>query len=141
MKNKKFKILSIDHVAVATTDLSIFNSLFIDLLGMNSMPVECIEDEKVKVKKIYAEDKKTAIELLESTNESSVVQKFIKTKGQGLHHIALSVDSIGEAIIFLKQKNIQLVYDVPKKGSDNKIITFIHPKFSPGLLIELCQKL
>ena len=141
MKNKKFKILSIDHIAVATTDLSIFNSLFIDLLGMNSMPVECIEDEKVKVKKIYAEDKKTAIELLESTDESSVIQKFIKTKGQGLHHIALSVDSIGEAIIFLKHKNIQLVYDVPKKGSDNKIITFIHPKFSPGLLIELCQKL
>ena len=84
---------------------------------------------------------KTAIELLESTDKSSVIQKFIKTKGQGLHHIALSVDSIDEAIIFLKHKNIELVYDSPQKGSDNKIITFIHPKFSPGLLIELCQKL
>ena len=141
MKNKKFKILSIDHVAVATSDLNILNSLFVDLLDMNSMPVEYVKNEKVKVKKIYAEDKNTAIELLESTDDSSVIKKFISTKGQGLHHIALTVDSIDEAIIFLKHKNIQLVYDVPKKGSDNKIITFIHPRFSPGLLIELCQKM
>ena len=141
MKNKKFKILSIDHIAVATSDLNILNSLFVDLLDMNSMPVEYVKNEKVKVKKIYAEDKNTAIELLESTDESSVVKKFISTKGQGLHHIALTVDLIDEAIIFLKNKNIQLVYDVPKKGSDNKIITFIHPRFSPGLLIELCQKM
>ena len=141
MKNKKFKILSIDHIAVATSDLNMLNSLFVDLLDMNSMPVEYVKNEKVKVKKIYAEDKNTAIELLESTDESSVVKKFISTKGQGLHHIALTVDLIDEAIIFLKNKNIQLVYDVPKKGSDNKIITFIHPRFSPGLLIELCQKM
>ena len=112
-------------------DLNILNSLFVDLLDMNSMPVEYVKNEKVKVKKIYAEDKNTAIELLESTDDSSVIKKFISTKGQGLHHIALTVDSIDEAIIFLKHKNIQLVYDFPKKGSDNKIITFNCANISP----------
>ena len=140
MKNKKFKILSIDHVAVANVNSAILNKLFVDILGMNSTTKELIENEKVEVTKVYAHESKTAIELTEPTAPSSTIQKFIDKKGEGLHHIAFTVDSIKEAINYLKSKKIKLIYETPQKGSDDKLITFIHPKSSPGILIELCQK-
>ena len=140
MNNKKFKILNIDHVAVASTDSARLNALFVDLLGMNATPKEHVENEKVRVIKVFAEDQKTAIELVEPSDSSSTIRKFIDKKGAALHHIALTVDSIEKAIDYLKSKDIQLIYDIPKKGSDNKLITFIHPKSSPGVLIELCQR-
>ncbi len=101
---------------------------------------EYVESEDVNVVKIYAEDNKTAIELLEPTSKLSKIKKFLKNKGEGIHHIALTVDNISNAIEFMNEKNIKLVYDTPQKGSDNTLITFIHPKSSPGILIELCQK-
>ena len=66
--------------------------------------------------------------------------QFIENKGKGLHHIALEVDNIKNAISYLKKKKISLVYDSPQVGSDNKLITFIHPESTPGILLELCQK-
>ncbi len=140
MKNKNFKILSIDHIAVASLNSNVLNELFVEVLGMYAKPEEYIENEKVNVRKIFAEDKETAIELIEPSDSSSTIQRFINKKGKGLHHIALTVDSIKHAIDYLKSKNIQLIYDNPQNGSDNKLITFIHPKSSPGLLIELCQR-
>ena len=98
MKNKNFKILNIDHVAVANTDSGILNALFVDLLGMNATPKEHVRNEKVRVIKVYAEDQKTAIELMEPSDSSSEIQKFINKKGAALHHIALTVDSIEKAI-------------------------------------------
>ena len=140
MKNKNFKILNIDHIAVANKDSEKLNTLFVDLLGMKSTPNEFVENEKVKVTKIYADDLKTAIEIIEPSDTSSTIQKFIDKKGSGLHQVALTVDSIEKAIEYLKSKKIKLVYDIPQTGSDNKLITFIHPKSSPGILIELCQR-
>ena len=101
---------------------------------------EHVYSEDVNVVKIYPEDKKTAIELLEPTSESSKIKKFLANNGKGIHHIALTVDNISNAIQFMNENNIKLVYDKPQKGSDNTLITFIHPKSSPGILIELCQK-
>ena len=107
---------------------------------MNFTKKEYIEKEKVNVLKIFLENKDTAIELLEPTSEESVINKYLNKKGSGIHHIALTVDSIDNVIIYLKSKNILLVYDSPQKGANNTLITFIHPKSTPGLLIELCQR-
>ena len=111
-----------------------------EILGMNQSEKEYIENEKVHITKISAENQSTVIELLEPSDKSSTVQKFLDKKGSGIHHIALTVDSIMNIILHLRSNNIDLVYDVPQKGSDNKLITFIHPKSTPGLLIELCQR-
>ena len=107
---------------------------------MQSSSIEHVENEKVDVIKIFSNKDNTAIELLEPSSNDSVVSKFLNRKGPGIHHISLTVDSIENAISFLKRKDISLVYDLPQKGSDNTLITFIHPESTPGLLIELCQK-
>ena len=101
------------------------------------MGSETVIDEKVKTG-IY-DVLNTKIETLEATNNQSVIKKFIDKKGQSLHHIALLVDNIFAAIKYLKGMNVKLIYNDPKIGADGKIITFIDPKETPGLLIELCQ--
>ena len=101
---------------------------------------EYIQNEKINALKIFPEDNNSAIELLEPTSENSVIQKYLNKNGPGIHHVALTVDSINEAILYLKFNNITLVYDNPQPGADNKLITFIHPQSTPGLLIELCQR-
>ena len=137
---KNFKILSIDHVAVATEKSDVLQLLFSDILGLRFNNKEYVKSEEVNVVKIYAEDKNTAIELLEPANDSSPINKFLSNKGSGIHHISLRVDDIYNAIDYLLYNNISLVYEKPHSGSDNTLITFIHPKSSPGMLIELCQK-
>ena len=107
---------------------------------MDSSAKEYVVDENVDVVKIYSDSKSTAVELLEAKDNDSVIEKYINRKGEGIHHIALNVDDIQNAINFLKSKGVYLVYEKPNLGSDNKLITFIHPKSSPGMLIELCQK-
>ena len=137
---RNFKILSIDHVAIATSNMEILKSVFIDILGMDYKEKQHIPNEKVDVLKIYADNKHTAIELLEPSDGDSTIEKYLENKGTGIHHIALTVDNLQNAIKYLISKNISLVYDKPQNGADNKLITFIHPKSSPGILIELCQK-
>jgi methylmalonyl-CoA epimerase len=136
---RKFKILRIDHVAIAVSDLNASVPLF-DLLGMHSNAVESIDKEEVNVMKIFPDNKDHTIELLEPNTESSVIKKFLNEKGQGMHHIALEVDNIENAISYLKFNNINIIYESPQVGADQKLITFIHPKDTPGILIELCQK-
>ena len=137
--DRNFKILKIDHIAIAVDDLNTSKSLF-DLLGMNLSKTEEVESENVNVLKIHSEDNEHTIELLEPQNDNSVVKKFLNKNGQGMHHIALEVDNIQNAILYLKSNNITLIYESPQIGADNKLITFIHPKDTPGVLIELCQK-
>ena len=107
---------------------------------MTKTTSETIESELVNVVKVFSLESKTAIELLEPSSNQSVIKKYLNKKGQGIHHIALEVDSIENAINHLKENKISLVYDKPQVGADKKLITFIHPKSSPGLLIELCQR-
>ena len=108
-------------------------------VGMNSSEVENVANEKVNVIKISPKNTVSKIELIEPSDTLSPISKFLKTKGQGMHHIALEVDNIYNAIEYLKYKRIKLIYDSPNKGADNKLITFIHPSCSPGILIEICQ--
>ena len=137
---RKFKILNVDHVAVATEEINKLKHVLVDILGMDSSSKEYVINEMVDVVKIFSKSNQTAIELLESSSPASAVATYVDKKGPGIHHIALTVDSIENAIIYLKNNNIDLVYEKPKIGSDNKLITFIHPKSTPGLLIEICQK-
>ena len=137
---RNFKILSIDHVAIATSNMEILKSVFIDILGMGYKEKQYIPNEKVDVLKIYADNKQTAIELLEPSDGDSPIEKYLKNKGTGIHHIALTVDNLENIIEYLINKNISLVYEKPQNGADNKLITFIHPKSTPGILVELCQK-
>ena len=136
--DRRFKILKINHVAVAVNDNTKSKALF-KLLGMDVQNSEYIENEKVNVVKVKAENKNHTIELLEPSDSSSVVRKFIDKRGEGLHHIAFEVDDIKNAISYLKSNNIKLIYESPQKGADNKLITFIHPESTPGILLELCQ--
>ena len=136
--DKKFKILKIDHVAVAVNSLKESKNIF-TLLGMNIGHTENVATENVDVLKIYPESDDHTIELLEPTNASSSVQEFLNKRDQGLHHIALEVDNIYNAIEYLEDNNIKVIYSSPQKGADNKLITFIHPSCTPGVLIELCQ--
>ena len=139
MITKNFKILKIDHIAIAVNDLNTSKPLF-DLLGMHSSNIELVDCEDVNVMKIFSDNKEHTIELLEPNSDASTIKKFLNKRGQGMHHIALEVDNINNAILYLKSNNINLIYEVPHVGADQKLITFIHPKDTPGILIELCQK-
>ena len=137
---KTFKILKIDHIAIAVNNNNKSKEFF-KLLGMDVYNSEHIENQKVNVIKVKTDNKNHTIELLEPSDSSSVVRKFINNRGQGLHHIALEVDDIKNAINYLKNEDVQFIYDSPQKGDDNKLITFIHPNSTPGILLELTQSI
>ena len=138
--NRNFKVIKVDHIAFATDSIDNSSNIFSKILGIENTTKEEVETENVNVLKFFNQEGVTSIELLEPIKNESVIGDFLDENGRGLHHIALEVDNINNAIIFLKENKIKLVYDVPQIGSDNKMITFIHPKSSPGILIELCQK-
>ena len=136
--NRNFKILKIDHIGVAVNNIKESINVF-DLLGMKLENSEYVKNEKVRVLKLHPESLEHTIELLEPTDDSSTIQKFLNKSGQGLHHIALEVDHILNAIKYLEYNNVKMIYSEPKIGSNNKKITFIHPVSTPGMLIEICQ--
>jgi len=136
--DKQFKILKIDHIAVAVKSINNSTNIF-TLLGMDCQDVEHIDNEKVNVVKINPESHDHTIELLEPSDDSSLIESFLNKRGQGLHHIALEVDNIYNAIEYLEYNNIKMIYSQPQTGANNKLITFIHPSSTPGILIEICQ--
>ena len=136
--DKQFKILKIDHIAVAVKSINNSTNIF-TLLGMDCQDVEHIDNEKVNVVKINPESHDHTIELLEPSDDSSLIESFLNKRGQGLHHIALEVDNIYNAIEYLEYNNIKMIYNQPQTGANNKLITFIHPSSTPGILIEICQ--
>jgi len=136
--DKQFKILKIDHIAVAVKSINNSTNIF-TLLGMDCQDVEHINNEKVNVVKINPESHDHTIELLEPSDDSSLIESFLNKRGQGLHHIALEVDNIYNAIEYLEYNNIKMIYSQPQTGANNKLITFIHPSSTPGILIEICQ--
>ena len=136
--DKQFKILKIDHIAVAVKNIDNSTNIF-TLLGMDCQDVEHVDNEKVNVVKINPESHDHTIELLEPSDDSSLIESFLDKRGQGLHHIALEVDNIYNAIEYLEKNSIKIIYKKPQIGASKKLITFIHPSSTPGVLIELCQ--
>lgn len=127
----------IEHIGIAVKSLEHSNKIFASLFGKPHYKVEAVESEGVKTS--FFEVGPNKIELLEGTTPESPISKFIEKKGEGIHHIAFAVEDIYAEIERLKGEGFKVIHEQPKKGADNKIIAFLHPKSTNGVLIELCQ--
>lgn len=127
----------IEHIGIAVKDLQISNDLFEKLLGTPAYKEEEVASEGVKTS--FFMNGPNKIELLEATNPDSPIAKFIEKKGEGIHHIAFDVEDIVAEISRLKSEGFNVLNETPKKGADNKLVAFLHPKGTNGVLIELCQ--
>jgi methylmalonyl-CoA/ethylmalonyl-CoA epimerase len=127
----------IEHIGIAVKSLEKSNILFEQLLGASHYKIEEVVSEGVKTS--FFKSGPNKIELLEATDAESPIAKFIEKKGEGIHHIAFAVDDIETEIKRLKSEGFTVLNAVPKKGADNKLVVFLHPKSTNGVLIELCQ--
>ena len=129
----------IEHIGIAVKDLQTSNVLFSSLFGKKPYKTEIVESEGVSTSFFQVGPNK--IELLQGISKENSISKFIDKKGEGLHHIAFEVENIFKEIQRLKKEGFTMIHEEPKKGADNKLIAFLHPKSSNGVLIELCQEL
>ena len=129
----------IEHIGIAVKNLEFSNDLFTKLLGTAPYKQEGVESEGVMTS--FFQTGQTKIELLEATNPDSLIAKFIEKKGEGIHHIAFEVADILTEMERLKNEGFILLNDVPKKGADNKLVCFLHPKGTNSVLVELCESL
>ena len=128
----------IEHIGIAVKDLETSNSLFEKLFGASHYKIEEVASEGVNTSFFQAGPNK--IELLEATKPDSPIAKFIEKKGEGIHHIAFDVEDIEAEMKRLRGEGFVLLNETPKKGADNKLVCFVHPKSANGVLIELCQE-
>lgn len=129
----------VEHIGIAVKSLSGSIPLFEKLLNTTCYKTEMVESEKVMT--AFFKSGETKIELLESTDARGVIARFIEKKGEGLHHIAFDVADIEAEMRRLKDEGFVLLNETPKKGADNKLVCFLHPKNTNGVLIELCQEI
>jgi methylmalonyl-CoA/ethylmalonyl-CoA epimerase len=129
----------VEHIGIAVKNLAQSVPLFEKLLNTACYKTEIVASEKVNT--AFFRQGETKIELLESTDPDGVIARFIEKKGEGLHHIAFDVDDIEAEMGRLKKEGFILLNEIPKKGADNKLVCFLHPKTTNGVLIELCQKI
>ena len=129
----------VEHIGIAVRSLSVSIQIFEKLLNSKCYKTELVETEKVNT--AFFQKGETKIELLESIEENGVIAGFIEKKGEGIHHIAFAVTDIRKEIDRLKQSGFILLNETPRKGADNKLVCFLHPKSANGVLIELCQDL
>ena len=128
----------INHIGIAVKSISEALPIYKDVFGMVYEGEEIVPSQKVKVAFLLAGN--TRIELLEPIDETSAIAKFIETKGEGIHHLALEVTSIKDRIAELKDKGIQLIDEEPRPGAHHTEVAFIHPKSVHRVLVELCEK-
>jgi methylmalonyl-CoA/ethylmalonyl-CoA epimerase len=131
-------IKKIDHIGIAVSNLEESLKLYREVLGLDLQGTELVEEQKVKVAFLPIGD--TEFELLESTDSSGPIAKYIEKKGQGVQHIALEVEDIEKAIEEMKEKGLRVIDEKPRYGAGGSKIAFLHPKSTNGVLIELCQR-
>ncbi len=131
-------MLKIEHIGIAVNSLSQSVPLFEKLLNSQCYKTEEVTGEQVNT--AFFKNGETKIELLESSSEEGVIAKFVQKKGQGVHHIAFDVEDIYAEMRRLKAEGFIVLNDEPKQGADNKLVCFLHPKSTNGVLIELCQE-
>jgi methylmalonyl-CoA/ethylmalonyl-CoA epimerase len=131
-------MLKIEHIGIAVKSLSVSVPLFEKLLNTSCYKTEAVESEKVST--AFFQRGETKIELLESIEENGVISKFIAKNGEALHHIAFEVADIELEMARLQNEGFVLLNDKPKPGADNKLVCFLHPRNTNGVLIELCQE-
>ena len=129
----------IEHIGIAVKSLEVSNLVFEKLFGAPAYKSEEVTSEGVNTS--FFMNGPNKIELLEATNPESPIAKFIEKKGEGIHHIAFDVEDIVSEIARLKAEGFIVLNKVPKKGADNKLVAFLHPKSTNGVLIELCQEI
>lgn len=130
--------MKLEHIGIAVQSLGVSDELFAKLLGKESYKKESVEREGVTTSFYAAGESK--IELLEASREDSPVSKFISKKGEGIHHLAFGVDNIAAEVQRLKKEGFEFISEEPKEGADNKLVVFLHPKSTNGVLVELCQE-
>lgn len=129
----------IEHIGIAVKSFETAIPLFEQLLNTTCYKQEAVDSEHVNT--AFFQQGPNKIELLESTTPDGVIAKYIEKKGEGIHHIAFDVDDIHAEMERLKAAGFQLLNETPKKGADNKLVCFLHPKGTNGVLIELCQEI
>lgn len=127
----------VEHIGIAVTNLENAISFYEKVLGLTCYNIEEIEDQRVKTAFFMAGQ--TKIELLESTDPDSSIGKFIKNRGEGIHHIAFSVENIEEQLACAEKMGVKLIDTIPRKGAEGLDIAFLHPRSTHGVLIELCE--
>ena len=129
----------IEHIGIAVKNLELSNQIFEKIFGVPPYKSEQVESEGVNTS--FFRNGPNKIELLEATNSDSPIYKFLEKKGEGVHHIAFAVENIVNEIARLKKEGFVILNEIPKKGADNKLVAFLHPKNTNGVLIELCQEI
>lgn len=132
-------MIRLEHIGIAVADLEKSNALFEDLLGESPYKMEVVESEHVKTSFFKVGESK--VELLEATDPSSAIAKYLEKNREGIHHLAFEVEDIEAEMQRLAQKGYRLLNEKPKRGADNKLVCFIHPKSANGVLLELCQEI
>lgn len=131
-------IKKIEHIGIAVKNLESSNALFQKLFGKEHYKIEAVESEGVNTSFFILGE--TKIELLQASNETSPIARFIEKKGEGIHHIAYEVTNIEEEMARLKKEGFEFINSAAKDGADNKRIVFLHPKSTNGVLVELCEE-
>ncbi|MHA7831583.1 MAG: methylmalonyl-CoA epimerase [Flagellimonas sp.] len=129
----------IEHIGIAVKDLEASNVLFEKLLGVPHYKIEEVASEGVKTS--FFKSGPNKIELLEATKPDSPIAKYLEKKGEGIHHVAFAVEDIVSEMDRLKGEGFVVLNETPKKGADNKLVAFLHPKGTNGVLVELCQEI
>jgi methylmalonyl-CoA/ethylmalonyl-CoA epimerase len=129
----------VEHIGIAVNNIKAAGNIYEKLLNTPVYKTELVEQEGVET--AFLQTGPNKIELLQATNDDSPIAKFITKKGEGIHHIAFDVDDIKAEMARLKQEGFVLLSDEPKRGADNKLVCFVHPKSANGVLIELCQSI
>lgn len=131
-------VKKIDHIGIAVESIEKTLPFYTDVLKLQLLGIEEVESEGVKV--AFVKVGETNFELLEPLHENSPIAKFIKKRGEGIHHIALNVESIEKRIEEIKSKGIRMINEEPKVGAHGALVAFMHPKSTGGVLFELCEK-
>lgn len=138
--NQKEELMDkIEHIGIVVKNLEASNALFEKLLGVSHYKIEEVASEGVKTS--FFKSGPNKVELLEATTTDSPIAKFLEKRGEGIHHIAFAVDDIIAEIERLKNEGFVIINETPKKGADNKLVAFLHPKGTNGVLVELCQEI
>ena len=132
-------IEKIEHIGIAVKNLDEANKIYEQILGTAPDKMEMVDSEGVNTS--FFKTGESKVELLQATKDESAIAKFIAKKGEGIHHIAFAVKDIHKEIKRLKEVGYIIINESPKKGADNKLVCFVHPKSSKGVLIELCQEI
>ena len=132
-------MLKVEHIGIAVKDLEESNEVYAKLLGKPHYKTEMVESENVNTS--FFEIGGSKIELLSATSEESAIAKYLDKRGEGIHHLAFAVENIEAEVERLKAEGFQPISEKPKRGADDKLVFFFHPKTTSGVLIELCQEI